>query len=108
MNYKKKYAAFYNSVEWRALRNLKFAEANGLCEFCIKNGKITAGKEIHHLEPIDKSWGRRYDINNLACLCSDCHNKAHSRISPLQEFNLFWEGLNDGQKGECGDKQSHL
>lgn len=96
MNYHETYNSFYNSVEWKKLRDYKFAEANGLCEECLASGKITAGKEIHHIFPIDTAvgWTRRYDITNLKCLCPDCHNKIHERTSPLQKFNEYWEGLN--------------
>ena len=95
-NYHDKYDAFYQSRAWRALRMYKFSETNGLCEECLKQGKIVAAAEIHHIVPIDtnEGWKRRYDITNLKSLCSACHNKAHSRISPLQKFNDFWEKLN--------------
>lgn len=93
LNYKEKYQDFYNSKEWRALRTWKFAEANGLCEDCRENGKIVVGKEVHHLVEISKDWSKRLDPDNLVLLCSDCHNKIHNRQSPLQAFNIFWEGI---------------
>jgi len=95
-NYHERYKSFYQSREWKSLRAYKFTEARGLCEECLKQGKIIGGKEIHHIVPIDtnEGWERRYDIANLKCLCPQCHNKAHERVSALQKFNEFWEKLN--------------
>ena len=96
MRYHDKYNEFYQTAEWKALRAMKFGEANGICEECLKKSKIVAGKEIHHILPIDTSegWKRRYDITNLKCLCPQCHNQIHERISPLQKFNEYWEEVN--------------
>lgn len=98
-NYHKKYASFYNSKEWIALRNQKFYEADGLCEICKKNGIIKQGKEVHHIEPIEQNWDKRLDYNNLILLCTDCHNSQHERISPLQQFLKDWNNLeNNGRE----------
>lgn len=92
-SYRERYQDFYNGKEWKELRYWKFADANGLCEECRENGKIVAGKEVHHIIPIEKDWGKRLDAKNLKLLCPECHRLAHERGSPLQEFNKFWEGL---------------
>ena len=92
-SYRERYQDFYNGKEWKELRAYKFAQANGLCEECLKKGIVTAGVEIHHIVPIEKDWSKRLDIDNLVCLCHACHDRAHLRISPLQKFNIFWEGL---------------
>lgn len=94
MTYRKKYQDFYNSKAWKEMREYKFADANGLCEACKAKGKAVAGKEVHHVVPIDKDWSRRLDFANLKLLCPDCHNAVHSRESQLQKFNKFWERLN--------------
>jgi len=93
MNYHDKYKKFYQTKEWKNLRALKFAEANGLCENCKKLGKTTIGKEVHHIIPISKDWNRRYDKDNLILLCAECHREMHDRVSPLQQFNKFWDKL---------------
>lgn len=93
-NYHDKYDSFYQGRKWKQLRAIKFAAAHGLCERCLTQGIIREGKEVHHKIPIDKNWGKRYDFDNLICLCAECHNEMHGRISPLQEFNRFWESMN--------------
>ena len=93
-NYHEKYAEFYNSAEWKNLRNQKFFDADGLCELCRKNGIIRSAKEIHHKIPIEEDWSKRLDYDNLIALCSDCHNQQHLRISPLQKFLSAWDKIN--------------
>ena len=93
LNYHEKYQDFYNSAEWKALRNYKFAEAYGLCEKCREKGIARVGREVHHKIPISEDWSKRLEIDNLILLCSDCHNAEHLRISPLQEFLRDWENI---------------
>lgn len=90
-NYKEKFKTFYNSKEWLLLRDYKFTEANGLCEECLKNGKVRVGVDVHHKVPIEKNWGRRLDYFNLILLCKECHNEKHSRGGDLEKFLKSWE-----------------
>lgn len=91
LNYNDKFKSFYNSSAWIKLRNTKFANANGLCENCLSKGIVKAGKEVHHIKPIEDRWDKRLDYDNLKLLCRDCHNEVHERISPLQKFLKEWE-----------------
>jgi 5-methylcytosine-specific restriction protein A len=91
--YHEKYNSFYNSAEWKALRNYKWGIANGLCEHCLKKGIVRQAREIHHIVPIEEDWSKRLDYDNLLALCSDCHNFEHLRISPLQKFLKDWENI---------------
>lgn len=93
LNYNEKFSQFYNSSEWKILRNQKFYDADGLCEICKKKKIIKQGKEVHHIIPIEKDWSKRLDYDNLILLCSDCHNEQHLRISPLQKFLKDWENM---------------
>lgn len=99
LNYHERTAEFYNSIEWKNLRNRKFYDANGICENCYKevdslgNHKIKQGREVHHIIFIEDNWNKRFDYDNLILLCSDCHNAEHERISPLQKFLKDWESM---------------
>lgn len=93
MNYHEKYAEFYNSAEWKKLRNQKFFDADGLCELCKEKGIIREGIDVHHLVEISKDWSKRLDYDNLVLLCKDCHNKIHNRQSDLQDFLNFWDDM---------------
>jgi 5-methylcytosine-specific restriction protein A len=91
--YHERYSEFYNSKEWKALRNYKWGMANGLCEHCLKKGIVRQAREVHHIVPIEEDWNKRLDIDNLVALCNDCHNFEHLRISPLQKFLKDWENI---------------
>lgn len=93
-----KFKNFYNTPEWKQLRNQKWKDANGLCERCLSKGIVREGKEVHHIIPLDQDWDKRLDYDNLILLCSDCHNEVHKRISPMQEFDLFWDNMEDDDK----------
>ncbi len=92
-NYHERYAEFYNSVQWKNLRNQKFYDADGLCEMCKAEGVIREGKEVHHKIPIEEDWSKRFDYDNLILLCPEHHNLQHERISPLQNFLRGWDSL---------------
>lgn len=88
--YNKKYDAqrkpeevrFYQSAEWKSLRDFKMANCYGLCEECQKNGIVKPATQIHHIIPIQtaEGWQRRLEVDNVTCLCVECHNKAHNRF----------------------------
>lgn len=84
---------FYNTRDWKRLRQKKYSDADGLCERCKARGIVREGREVHHIVPLDKDWSLRLDYDNLILLCSDCHAEAHERDSELQRFERFWEGL---------------
>lgn len=85
--YAKKYNAkrnpehvkFYHSSAWKQLRAAKLSQAGYACEECKKKGIITLAVDVHHIVPISEDWDKRFDMNNLRCLCVNCHNKAHNR-----------------------------
>lgn len=91
--YHEKYNSFYQSSEWKSLREARFEFAEGLCELCRKKGIVRAGREVHHIVEISQDWSKRLDFDNTILLCSDCHNEQHLRISQLQKFLREWENM---------------
>lgn len=43
----------------------------GLCVPCLKQGRTTAFAQVDHVIP--KSQGGTDDVENLQCICGDCH-----------------------------------
>lgn len=74
-----KYVEFYQSRAWKQLRATKLAQAGYMCEECKAKGIITLAEDVHHKIPINNDWDRRFDIDNLKCLCVSCHNAIHNR-----------------------------
>lgn len=73
--------AFYKSKAWQKCRSGYIQSVQGLCETCLKKGRVRPGKICHHtiyLTPenindpnISLNWEYlRYD-------CQDCHNVEH-------------------------------
>lgn len=74
--------AFYSSAAWRSCRESYRRSRGGLCEDCLKRGLITAGAEVHHVEPLtpDNIGNPAVTLNwaNLVLLCKDCHAARHA------------------------------
>ena len=71
----------YKSAMWKRIRAQAISKSNGLCEECIKKGKISYYDDVHHKIPIKVDISKAYDLNNLICLCITCHIKAHKAIN---------------------------
>ena len=66
-------AEFYQSKQWRALRNW-YIKQNPLCEVCKRKGKTKGGDCIDHIKPISLG-GSKVSESNLQTLCNSCHAK---------------------------------
>lgn len=76
--------AFYDSPAWRTTRETYKKMRRGLCEDCLKQGIITAGQEVHHIEPLTPQNitdpNIALNFANLALLCHACHMARHSAM----------------------------
>jgi 5-methylcytosine-specific restriction protein A len=70
----KRYAEFYQSMDWKRIKKQALVRDHGLCQRCLDNKKIVTADVVHHKVPIKSDWSRRLDINNLVCWCHKCHN----------------------------------
>jgi len=72
---------FYKSITWQNCRNAYIKKVGGLCEECLKCGKIAPAEEVHHIKHIspDNINDPNITLNpdNLIALCRECHRKAH-------------------------------
>lgn len=57
--------------EWQKARELAIRRDLGLCVPCLKQGRTTAFAQVDHVIP--KSQGGTDDVENLQCICGDCH-----------------------------------
>lgn len=78
----KEYAErFYSSKAWKECRKAYRKKVGGLCERCLKEGRISAGVIVHHKIYVTPENINRPDIilnpANLELLCRDCHAKEH-------------------------------
>jgi 5-methylcytosine-specific restriction protein A len=47
---------------------------NPACVTCWEQGKLTPGRVLDHITPIERG-GAKYDTGNLQWMCDLCHNK---------------------------------
>ena len=59
---------------WDRLRKEILRRDNGICQACLRAGRVQIGREVHHLKP--RAAGGSHDPANLETLCGDCHLKA--------------------------------
>ena len=88
--------AFYSSKIWERCRQAYISQVRGLCEECLKNGKITPGEHVHHKIPLtpetvdDPELALNFD--NLELLCQTCHNKEHFGSSQKKRYKINSDG----------------
>ncbi|AFD22319.1 HNH endonuclease [Staphylococcus phage StB20] len=75
----REYTAFYNSTQWRKLRQQVLMRDNYLCQHCLSKGIVNDKNLIvHHKIELKRDWSKRLDMDNLEVVCFSCHNKIHS------------------------------
>jgi 5-methylcytosine-specific restriction endonuclease McrA len=78
-------AKFYDSAEWRDLRDAVIARDNYECQWCKAEGRVTNASnailEVDHIKPLEQFPDYALDPDNLRTLCKDCHNKRHHRFN---------------------------
>lgn len=79
---------FYQSKEWKELRNSVKEELTPMCIVC------GAEEELHvdHINPVRFFWEQRLCRDNLQILCKDCNLEKGS----IKNWNLEWHIKNKG------------
>lgn len=72
---------FYKSTAWQRCRDAAWRRDGGLCQDCLKQGKLVAAEEVHHITPLTPLNVRNPEISlnldNLVSLCRECHKARH-------------------------------
>lgn len=86
--------AFYNSKEWRALRERLVVKANFLCADCgdsyLQNSSQLVGHHIIELTPanvLDPNIA--LNPNNIKIICRRCHDKHHRRFEFDNDRHIY-------------------
>lgn len=73
---------FYQSREYRELReDVRFRD-DYLCQWCLAQDIIVGGTVCHHKIEVgdgELGWSLRLDPDNCVLICFACHAKAHNR-----------------------------
>lgn len=78
----KKYQDFYNSNDWKRIRDAEISICNGIdiIEY-YRTGKVVQGERVHHIIELDEDWNCRLDINNLIYLTEQNHRRIHAEYN---------------------------
>ena len=83
MSRDKRYQALLNSKRWAETKRAVWLRAKGLCEECAKQGYVRAGRDCHHIVPVESAKTvqemERLAFNPANCrlLCVPCHIRTH-------------------------------
>lgn len=85
---------FYNSKEWRALRERLIAESNFMCSECgesyLKNSALLIGHHIKELTPTNiQDANIALNPDNIKIICRRCHDKEHRRFEFGGGHNVY-------------------
>lgn len=91
---------FYNSVEWKQVRNYVIVRDNG-CDLGIPDRQILGKICIHHINPITQedvvnSSRKLFDPENLICVSQETHNAIHyGDDSIVHKYDVIDRSPND-------------
>lgn len=68
---------FYKSYAWQQTAAAARKRQNNECQRCKAKGFYNRCEIVHHIKPLKQRPDLAYDLDNLECLCLDCHNEEH-------------------------------
>lgn len=71
---------FYKSREWRELRLIALTRDNNECQMCKKKGRYQKADCVHHIKEVKPYPLLALTLDNLMCVCNQCHNEIHDRL----------------------------
>ncbi|MCM3291834.1 HNH endonuclease [Paenibacillus sp. MER 180] len=89
---------FYDSKDWKHLREEVKRRDNYECQECKRNGLVTINTNeysesakrkkiqlvVHHIKELEHHPELALDIDNLETVCVACHNKEHGRACEMK------------------------
>lgn len=74
---------FYKTEAWQACRDAYAKSVGGLCERCLKKGRVVPGEIVHHRKYLDPQNVNDATVSlswdNLELLCRECHGMEHRK-----------------------------
>lgn len=75
---------FYQTGAWTRCRDAYRKSVGGMCEMCMRNGIINAGRVVHHKIPLTEKNMHdpaiAYGFDNLMLVCQSCHEQIHRGV----------------------------
>lgn len=76
-------AVFRGTIQWKRKREYIRNRDGYMCRLCAigyrcKPIKYNPNVSVHHIDSLAEAWEKRFDDDNLICLCSDHHKQAEN------------------------------
>lgn len=94
-----KIVLFYQSDDWKEIREDVLDECHNECQECLKHGRYTEADCVHHVNEVrvrpDLALSKFYTDKdgkkqrNLVPLCNTCHNIVHDKLGKWQQKDKF-------------------
>lgn len=85
----------YHTSEWERVRHDAWARDHGLCQECLRRGRVTPADLVHHLEELTPlnvgDPNVAFGIDNLECVCRECHARLHGYTRPCTREGLAFD-----------------
>lgn len=92
----KEHQQFYNSNEWKMLKEKYLQDQQYKCERCVELNALNprhrkkVATEVHHIKYLStpEGWERRLDYTNLRALCHAHHDEIHGRFQKKKKVSI--------------------
>jgi 5-methylcytosine-specific restriction enzyme A len=95
---------FYDSGNWKRLREDVKDRDNNECQECKRKGIVTVDRNeysekakrkkikllVHHIKELEDHPELALEVDNLETVCVDCHNKIHGRVFRFVKREQKW------------------
>lgn len=85
----------YHTSEWERVRKSAWARDHGLCQECLKRGRVTAAELVHHIHELTPQTvsdpNQCYGLDNLECVCRECHSRLHGYTQSCTREGLTFD-----------------
>lgn len=85
------YHAYLQSEDWRIQRLKAIKRASGRCVLCNRGFNEYLKCIVHH-RTYQSPYGSLEELDNLVCLCEECHTTFHSFFSYSSKTKAFYLG----------------
>ncbi|MCM3616688.1 HNH endonuclease [Sutcliffiella horikoshii] len=83
--------SFYNSKEWKIVRNRVADRDVHLCQLCLSRKKIKPLEIVHHIKEYLKHKELGLLMNNLLGVCAQCHRLIHIEYEKNESARVMME-----------------
>jgi len=78
---------WYGRAAWKKIRVQALNRDHWLCQECLRQGRLTQAREVHHIQELEDHPELGLELSNLESLCRECHEKTKSRPSRERPIN---------------------